>query len=56
MSSKKISKSVGVDSETMEFLKKKALEENRSFSGLVGKILRDYFERAGEKGVVKNAN
>ncbi len=56
MSSKNISKSVGVDRETVEFLEKKAIQENNSFSGVVGRILREYRERMGNKGDEQHAN
>lgn len=56
MSSNKIYRSVGIDKTVAEVLARMAASEDRSFSALVSRILRDYCMSVGEKGAKEDAN
>lgn len=45
----KIRKSITVDEAVSREIEKKAAEQNRSFSNLIEKILKDYLEQSTDK-------
>ncbi len=56
MSSNKIFKSVGLDKTTVEILLRIAQKEDRSFSGVVSRVLKDFCMGVGEEGAKDDAN